>query len=82
MVSFSFVVSRKKDAIGKYESFIGNIPALVNLLRSYLSKGSAFIVQNQHLVPFLGVSHKLLSSRLNDQYGFELIQAVFESIPT
>ncbi|KAJ3329009.1 importin-alpha export receptor [Blyttiomyces sp. JEL0837] len=58
----------------------GNIPALVNMLESYLSKGSAEIVAKQQLAPILGVYHKLIASRMNDHYGLELLTAVFEFV--
>ncbi|KAJ3285820.1 importin-alpha export receptor [Rhizoclosmatium sp. JEL0117] len=60
----------------------GNIPALVGLLESYLSKGATEIVQNGQLTPILGVYHKLISSRMNDNYGIDLIMSVYENVTT
>ncbi|KAI8620536.1 cse1l protein [Chytriomyces sp. MP71] len=60
----------------------GNIPALVGLLESYLSKGALEIVQGNQLQPILGIYHKLIASRLNDTYGFDLIVSVYENIPS
>jgi len=59
----------------------GNIPALVRLLRAFLSRGAASIVANNQLTPMLGVFQHLLQSRTNDMYGFELLEALFEFVP-
>lgn len=59
----------------------GNIPALVTLMQAYVVKGSKFIVEHNHVAPFLGIFQKLIVSRMNDQYGFELLAVIFESIP-
>ncbi|KAI8901692.1 Cse1-domain-containing protein [Globomyces pollinis-pini] len=63
----------------QWESF-ANIPALVNLLNSFLMKGSPTIVQNGSLPAFLGISQKLLASRLNDHHGFNLFKSIFEHV--
>ena len=60
----------------------GNIPALVKLLKAYVTKGAGYLVESQVLVQVLGVCRKLVGSRANDQYGFELLTAVFEFVPT
>eukprot|EP00842_Homolaphlyctis_polyrhiza_P002385 jgi/Hompol1/3147/HPOL_003135-RA len=59
----------------------GNVPALVGLLQAYIIKGSADIVAHNQLAPFLGVCHKLLSSRINDHHGFDLLTTLFEHVP-
>lgn len=59
----------------------GNVPALVRLLRAFLSRGSAQIVKNGQVSPLLGVFQHLISSRANDVYGFELLEALIEFIP-
>lgn len=59
----------------------GNIPALVRLLRAYLSAGSKWIVEGNRVSGMLGVFQKLIGSKLNDTYGFELLQALLEHIP-
>jgi exportin-2 (importin alpha re-exporter) len=58
-----------------------NIPALVNLLTSYLEKGSLEIAQKGNLPAFLGIFQKLLSSRINDHHGLNLCKAIFEYVP-
>jgi exportin-2 (importin alpha re-exporter) len=59
----------------------GNIPALVGLMESYVSKGASYIASHNHVAPFLGICQKLISSRLNDHYGFQLLGVMFEHIP-
>ncbi|KAF9962476.1 importin-alpha export receptor [Mortierella alpina] len=59
----------------------GNIPALVKLLQSYLQKGSGWIVANNQLEPLLGVFQKLISSKINDHHGFDLLQTMVLSMP-
>lgn len=63
-----------------WESF-GNIPPLVRLLQAYLSKMSKIVVQRNLLPAFLGIFQKLIASRINDQYGYELIECIVENIP-
>lgn len=59
----------------------GNIPALVNLLDSYLVKGPQEIIANNQLTPILGIYQKLIASRMNDHHGFELLTAVLDNVP-
>ncbi|KAI8351996.1 importin-alpha re-exporter [Mortierella sp. GBAus27b] len=54
----------------------GNIPALVKLLQAYLQSGAGWIVANRFLEPMLGVFQKLISSKLNDHHGIELLQTM------
>ncbi|KAJ3119632.1 Exportin-2 [Physocladia obscura] len=58
----------------------GNIPALVGLLESFLEKGASQIVQGNQLTPILGIYHKLISSRMNDNFGMDLILSVYENV--
>ncbi|KAI8841305.1 Cse1-domain-containing protein, partial [Chytridium lagenaria] len=59
----------------------GNIPALVSLLENFLVKGKDVIIRNNQLQQILGIFQKLISSRQNDTYGFELIETVYEAFP-
>ncbi|POW10229.1 hypothetical protein PSTT_06235 [Puccinia striiformis] len=59
----------------------GNVPALVRLLRAYLSAGAPRIVAENRISAMLGVFQKLIGSKLNDVYGFELLEALFEHVP-
>jgi len=59
----------------------GNVPALVRLLRAYLSAGAPRLVAENRISAILGVFQKLIGSKLNDVYGFELLEALFEHVP-
>ncbi|KAJ3103005.1 importin-alpha export receptor [Phlyctochytrium planicorne] len=45
------------------------------------SQGAAAIVADNQLPPVLGIFQKLIASRANDQYGFNLLEAIYDSIP-
>ncbi|PYI10777.1 Cse1-domain-containing protein [Aspergillus sclerotiicarbonarius CBS 121057] len=59
----------------------GNIPALVRLLSSITARGSHYIVQNEQIVPILGIFQKLLSTKANEGYGFDLLESVVANFP-
>ena len=52
----------------------GNIPALSRLLTAYLSKGPNDLVP--HLLGILGVFQKLVSSKANEQYAFDILRGI------
>ena len=54
----------------------GNVPALVRLLTSIISRGSSVIVQNNQIEIVLGIFQSLASTKTNETYGFELLEAV------
>jgi exportin-2 (importin alpha re-exporter) len=60
---------------------IGNVPAIARLLQTYLEKASQYVLANNQLENFLGVFQKLMSSKANDIYGFQLLEAIFRYIP-
>ncbi|WFD35077.1 importin-alpha export receptor [Malassezia cuniculi] len=60
----------------------GNVPALVRLLKAYLAQAPEHIVNNGHVEALLGVYQKLISSRLNDVFGFDLLLTMLRRIPT
>lgn len=60
----------------------GNIPALTRLLRAVLEKGPNAIVQGNHLPAIRDITRFLLDSKANDAYGAEIVEALFQSIPT
>ncbi|KAL2855440.1 CAS/CSE protein [Aspergillus pseudoustus] len=60
----------------------GNIPALVRLLSSITSRGSQHILENNQLINTLGIFQKLLSSKTNEGYGFDLLESVIENFPS
>eukprot|EP00011_Vannellida_sp_DIVA3-517-6-12_P000534 CAMPEP_0114606120 /NCGR_PEP_ID=MMETSP0168-20121206/1400_1 /TAXON_ID=95228 ORGANISM="Vannella sp., Strain DIVA3 517/6/12" /NCGR_SAMPLE_ID=MMETSP0168 /ASSEMBLY_ACC=CAM_ASM_000044 /LENGTH=964 /DNA_ID=CAMNT_0001816979 /DNA_START=133 /DNA_END=3023 /DNA_ORIENTATION=+ len=59
----------------------GNIPALARVLTAYIMRCPAHIAKPDQLEPLLGIFQKLLSSTLNDKYGFELLDALVEYVP-
>ncbi|KAK0546611.1 importin-alpha export receptor [Tilletia horrida] len=59
----------------------GNVPALVRLLRAFISQGSASIVANNQLQALLGIYQRLISSRIHDVHGFELLISLCEHVP-
>ncbi|KAH7046686.1 CAS/CSE protein [Macrophomina phaseolina] len=59
----------------------GNVPALVRLLAAMISRDPASIVQNQQLEPMLGIFQKLVSTKTNEAYGFDLLEAIIASVP-
>lgn len=59
----------------------GNAPALVGLLQAILSHGGQVMIESGSLEPLLGVFQKLISSKVNDQYGYDLLEDIFTYIP-
>ncbi|KAI8915177.1 Cse1-domain-containing protein [Powellomyces hirtus] len=59
----------------------GNVPALIKLLQSYFAKSPMIFIDNKLLSPVLGIVHKLIGSRVNDQFGFDLLCTIFEHVP-
>lgn len=60
----------------------GNIPALVRLVSSIISRGSQFIMENNQVEPILGIFQKLLSTKANESYGFDLLESVVTFFPS
>lgn len=54
----------------------GNIPALVRLLSSLLTRGAAQIAENKQLEPILGIFQTLITNKANEIYGFELLESI------
>lgn len=59
----------------------GNIPALVRLVSSILPRGAEIITKNNQVEPILGIFQKLISSKLNESYGFDLLENVILTFP-
>lgn len=57
----------------------GNIPGLVDLLRSYIIVGMNDILKNNHVQSILGVFQKLLASKTSEVYAFKLINEIFSN---
>ena len=60
----------------------GNVPPLVRLMQAFLQRGPEHFVSNGLLEPVLGVFQKLISSKANDNYGFDLIETLYRYIPS
>jgi len=59
----------------------GNIPALIELMKAYISRGSAEIVSGNHLTAVLGIFQKMLASKLNQTYAFHLLETLISYTP-
>ena len=59
----------------------GNIPALVRLLSSIMARGSEVIMKNNQLETILGIFQNLISTKINEIYGFELLESTIASFP-
>jgi exportin-2 (importin alpha re-exporter) len=60
----------------------GSIPGLVRLLRAFLERDAPQIVAAGQLEAVLGiVQQRLVPSKVNDVWGFELLQAVVRYVP-
>lgn len=60
----------------------GSIPGLVKLLKAFLSRDSAQLAEaGQYTAVLAVVQQRLIPSKVNDEWGFELLQAVVQNIP-
>jgi exportin-2 (importin alpha re-exporter) len=60
----------------------GSIPGLVKLLKAFLVKDSKQLVAAGQFTSVLAVAQqRLIPSKLNDAWGFELLQSVVQNIP-
>jgi hypothetical protein len=60
----------------------GNIPALVRLLSSIIPRGSQYILEHNQIEPILGIFQKLVSTKANEAYGFDLLESVVANFPS
>lgn len=60
----------------------GSIPGLVKLLKAFLARDARqMIVTGQYTAVLAVIQQRLIPSKLNDGWGFELLQAVVQYIP-
>jgi exportin-2 (importin alpha re-exporter) len=59
----------------------GNIPALTRLLCAYMGNSGEEIAKMGHLDAVLGIFQKLISSRANEAYGFDLLSSILLHVP-
>jgi exportin-2 (importin alpha re-exporter) len=82
------------DVPGEYRSILpflvmeaswqqkGSIPGLVKLLKAFLARDVQHMVSTGRYTAILGVvQQRLIPSKINDGWGFELLQAVVQYIP-
>ncbi|EEH33570.1 importin alpha re-exporter [Paracoccidioides lutzii Pb01] len=60
----------------------GNVPALVRLLSSIITRGEQSIRTNNQIEPILGIFQKLVSSKASESYGFDLLESVIATFPS
>lgn len=59
----------------------GNVPALTDLFRAYISKGMAEIIEGNYLAGMLGVFQKLLANKATEAFAFKVLDSLFTSNP-
>ncbi|CAD6568832.1 MAG: importin-alpha export receptor [Tremellales sp. Tagirdzhanova-0007] len=59
----------------------GNVPALARIWKALLMRGAAIIASNGQVEGLLGIFQRLVSSKINDIYAYELLQALYEFQP-
>lgn len=59
----------------------GNVPGLTRLIRAYLKQAAPHLVENNHLMPILGIFQKLNASRASEGSAFDLLSALVQYAP-
>ncbi|KAI9802017.1 MAG: hypothetical protein M1825_003073 [Sarcosagium campestre] len=59
----------------------GNVPALVIFLSAVMSRGATDLAAANQVEPILGIFQKLLSTKVHERLGFDLIENVIKSFP-
>ena len=59
----------------------GNIPALARLLSAIVPRAAEDLIRNGQLENVLGLFQKLISTKANEGYGFELLETCIVSFP-
>ena len=59
----------------------GNIPALARLWKALLTRGAPMIAANGQVQGLLGIFQRLVNSKINDVYAYELLQGLYEYLP-
>lgn len=59
----------------------GNIPALARLLSSIIPRGAQYIAEHNQIEPILGIFQKLVSTKANEGYAFDLLETVVAAFP-
>jgi exportin-2 (importin alpha re-exporter) len=60
----------------------GSVPPLVRLIKAYVSKDAKAMEANGQIRTVLAITQqKLIPSKINDSYGFDLLKVVFTALP-
>ncbi|KIJ59904.1 hypothetical protein HYDPIDRAFT_99775 [Hydnomerulius pinastri MD-312] len=60
----------------------GSIPGLVKLLKAFLARDAAEMINTGQITAVLAiVQQRLIPSKINDVWGFELLQGVVQNVP-
>lgn len=59
----------------------GNIPALVRVLSATIPRATQDMIKNNQLEGILGIFQKLVSTKVFEGYGFDLLEAVIQTFP-
>ncbi|KAL8698141.1 MAG: hypothetical protein Q9201_006733 [Fulgogasparrea decipioides] len=59
----------------------GNIPALVRLLSSIMTRGASQVAESKQLEPILAIFQSLITTKVNEIYGFELLESIVANFP-
>ena len=59
----------------------GNVPALARIWKALLMRGASIVATNGQVEGLLGIFQRLVSSKINDIYAYELLQALYEFQP-
>lgn len=59
----------------------GNVPALARLLTSMIPRAATQITANNQIEQILVIFQKLISSKANESYGFDLLECICASFP-
>lgn len=59
----------------------GNVPALVRLLSAIIARGATDIARNNQLERLLAIFSQLVSTKINEIFGFELLECIIENFP-
>jgi exportin-2 (importin alpha re-exporter) len=59
----------------------GNVPALVRLLMAIIPRAAEDLTKSNHLEGVLGIFQKLVSTKIYESFGFDLLECVIENYP-
>jgi exportin-2 (importin alpha re-exporter) len=59
----------------------GNVPGLVRLLSALVTRAPSLMQSNNQIEPVLGIYQKLLSTKIYESFGFDLLETVIAAFP-